>query len=48
LEHGGIVIVYQNAMCKSMELSLQIDGKNLSAVLPQDSINTLLISLTAV
>jgi len=40
----SIVIVYQNAMCKPLELSLQIDEKLISAVLPQDSINTLVLS----
>jgi len=45
---GSIVIVYQNAMCDLMELSLQVDEKLISAVLPGDSINTLLVSPTDV
>jgi len=41
---GAVVIVYQNTMCEPLELSLQIDEKLLSAELPQDSINTLVVS----
>ena len=37
------VVVYQNAMCDPLELSLQIDDTVVSAVLSGDSINTLVV-----